>query len=70
MVKLMNEFRQRLARFNRDCLVPGVDQFARVSGCLRRDDADFGQLAEQRLGGGRARLFGISNVEIAICARC
>ena len=46
----MNEFRQRLARFNRDCLVAGVDQFAGVSGCLRRDDADFGQLAETAIG--------------------
>ena len=49
-MKLMNEFRQRLAHFKRDSLVAGLDQigqFAGVSGPLRGDDADLGQVAAQ-----------------------
>ena len=51
-VKLMNEFRQRLAHFKRDCLVTGLDQlgqFASVSGPLRRDDAHLGQVTAQSI---------------------
>ena len=48
--QLHHERRQRLAHFKRDCLVAGLDQlgqFAGVSGSLRRDDADLGQVAAQ-----------------------
>ena len=48
--QLHHERRQRLAHFKRDCLVAGLDQlgqFAGVSGPLRRNDADLGQVAAQ-----------------------
>ena len=48
--QLHHQRRQRLAHFKPDCLVAGLDQlgqFAGVSGPLRSDHADLGQVAAQ-----------------------